>query len=445
MFENLTDKLQAVFSRLRGRGRLTEQDVNEALREVRLALLEADVNFRVVKEFVQHVREQAVGQEVFESLSGAQTVVRIVHAELTRLLGGADARLNFAPRPPTVIMLCGLQGSGKTTTCGKLAAWMRKQGRHALLVACDTYRPAAIRQLQVLGEQLKVPVYVGNEGTAPPDIAAEAVRHAARNGQDVVIVDTAGRLHIDEAMMSELDMVKQRVSPNEILLVVDAMTGQDSVTFASQFHERLEVSGFVLTKMDGDARGGAALSIRNVTGVPVKFVGMGEKLDSLEAFHPDRMASRILGMGDVMSLIEKAEETFDQKKAVEMERKLRESRFDLNDFLEQMQQVRRMGPLEQVLGMIPGMGNMRNMKVDEHQLARQEAIVRSMTPEERADPSILNGSRKRRIAVGCGQSVQAINQFLNQFETMRQMVRQMMGGQARGKKRRPSLRLPMHH
>jgi signal recognition particle subunit SRP54 len=445
VFESLTDKLQSVFSRLRGRGRLTESDVNEALREVRLALLEADVNFRVVKEFVQRVREQAVGQEVFESLSGAQTVVRIVHAELTNLLGGADARVSFAPRPPTVLMLCGLQGSGKTTTCGKLANWMRRQGRHSLLVACDIYRPAAVRQLQVLGEQLSVPVFVGEPGTPPPDIAAAAVQHASHHGQDVVIVDTAGRLHIDEAMMTELEQVKERIHPNETLLVVDAMTGQDSVTFATRFHEQLQVTGFVLTKMDGDARGGAALSIRNVTGVPIKFVGLGEKLDSLEPFHPDRMASRILGMGDVMSLIEKAEEAFDQKQAVEMERKLRESRYDLNDFLEHLEQVRRMGPLEQVLGMIPGMGSFRNVKVDERQIARQEAIIRSMTPGERADPGILNGTRKRRIAAGCGLSVQDINQFLNQFEAMRQMVRQMMGAQTRKGKRRPSFRLPTHH
>ncbi len=445
MFESLTEKLQTVFDRLRGRGRLTESDVNEALREVRLALLEADVNFRVVKDFVQRVREKAIGQDVFESLSGAQTVVRIVHSELTHLFGGADARVNFAPRPPTVLMLCGLQGSGKTTTCGKLANWMRRQGRHALLVACDVYRPAAIRQLEVLGEQLKTPVFVGQDGMAPPDIAAAAIAHASRNGQDVVIVDTAGRLHIDEAMMAELEEIRRRVEPNETLLIVDAMTGQDSVTFASQFHERLQVTGFILTKMDGDARGGAALSIRTVAGVPIKFVGMGEKLDNLEAFHPDRMASRILGMGDVMSLIEKAEEAFDQKQAIEMERKLRESRYDLNDFLEHLQQVRKMGPLEQVLGMIPGMGNLRNVQVDERQVARQEAIIRSMTPDERADPSMLNGSRKRRIAMGCGQSVQEINRFLGQFETMRQMVRQMMGAQTRGRKRRPGFRMPMHH
>jgi signal recognition particle subunit SRP54 len=445
VFDTLTEKLQSVFSRLRGRGRLSEQDIDEALREVRLALLEADVSFRVVKEFVQKVKDRSMGQEVFESLTGAQTVVRIVHSELSALLGGSDARLNFAPRPPTVLMLCGLQGSGKTTTCGKLANWIRKQGRHSLLVACDTYRPAARKQLQVLGEQLNVPVYVGEDGAIPPDIAAAAVQHASRHGQDVVIVDTAGRLHIDEPMMAELEHIKGRVGPHETLLVVDAMTGQDSITFATQFHERLAVSGFILTKMDGDARGGAALSIKSVTGVPIKFVGMGEKMASLEPFHPERMASRILGMGDVMSLIEKAEEAFDQKQAVEMERKLRESRFDLNDFLEQLQQVRRMGPLDQVLGMIPGLGSLRNVQVDERQVARQEAIVRSMTPAERAEPSILNGNRKRRISLGCGMTVQEINQFLHQFEQMRQMVRQMMGAQANGRKQKARFRLPTHH
>ncbi len=442
MFESLTDKLQAVFARLRGRGRLTEQDVAEALREVRLALLEADVNYRVAKDFLQRVRERATGQEVFETLTGAQTVVRIVHAELTQLLGGTNAQIAFAPKPPTVIMVCGLQGSGKTTTCAKLAQWTRKHGRHALLVAADIYRPAARRQLEVLGEQVRAPVFAGTDEQSPPEIAAEAVRHAATHGRDVVIVDTAGRLHVDEAMMEELDLVKQAVAPHEILLVVDAMTGQDAVTFAADFHQRLTVSGFVLTKLDGDARGGAALSIRSVTGVPIKFVGVGEKLDNLEAFHPDRMASRILGMGDVLSLIEKAEEAVDQRRALEMERRLREDRFDLNDFLEQLQQVRKMGPLEQVLGMLPGMSRLKDLQVDERQIRRQEAIVRSMTPEEREDPSIIGGSRKRRIAAGCGMTVQDVNQFLRQFENMRQMVRQVMGTQGRGKRRR-GLRLPI--
>lgn len=443
MFESLTDKLQTAFARLRGKGRLSEQDVADALREVRLALLEADVNYRVVKEFLQRLREKAVGEEVYESLNGAQTVVRLVHAELTELLGGSSTRLAFAPKPPTVIMLCGLQGSGKTTTSGKLAQWMRKQGRHTLLVAADVYRPAARRQLEVLGEQLRAPVYGGTDAQAPPQIAADSIRYAMDHGLDVVVIDTAGRLHVDEAMMAELEQVRDAVSPHETLLVVDAMTGQDAVTFAADFHSRLTVTGFVLTKLDGDARGGAALSIRSVTGVPIKFVGVGEKLDNLEPFHPDRMASRILGMGDVLSLIEKAEETVDQRRAMEMERRLREDKFDLDDFLEQMQQIRKMGPLEQVVGMLPGMGRLRDVQIDEKLVRRQEAIVRSMTPEERADPSIIGGSRKRRIAAGCGMTVQDINQFLRQFENMRQMVRQMVGAQGRGKHRHGGFRLPL--
>ena len=443
MFESLTEKLQSVFTRLRGRGRLTERDVEEALREVRLALLEADVNYRVVREFLARVRERAVGQEVFETLTGAQTVVRIVHAELTELLGGQSARVTFAPKPPTVLMVCGLQGSGKTTTCGKIARWMRRQGRHPLLVAADIYRPAARKQLEVLGEQVHVSVYSGKEGETPVQIAGGAIRYAETHGHDVVIVDTAGRLHVDETMMQELEQIREATNPHEILLIVDAMTGQDAVTFATDFHSRLNVTGFVLTKLDGDARGGAALSIRSVTGVPVKFIGVGEKLDNLEAFHPDRMASRILGMGDVLSLIEKAEETLDERRAKEMERRLREDRFDLNDFLEQMQQLRRMGPLEQVIGMIPGMGRLRDVQVDERAFKRQEAIVLSMTPEERADPSIIGGSRKRRIADGAGVTVQEVNQFLRQFDTMRQMVRQMMGTQKRGKRGRPRFRLPI--
>lgn len=441
MFESLTEKLQGVFARLRGRGRLTEQDIQEALREVRLALLEADVNYRVVKDFLQRVKDAAAGQEVFESLTGAQTVIRIVHSELTRLLGGETERLVFAPRPPTILMLCGLQGSGKTTTCGKLAQWVRRQGRHPLLVAADIYRAAAVKQLEVLGEQLKVPVLKGEPGQRPPDIAASAITHARAHGQDVVIVDTAGRLHIDEEMMAELEDIKAAIQPHEILLVVDAMTGQDAVTFATEFHSRLAVTGLIMTKLDGDARGGAALSIRAVTGVPIRFVGLGEKLDNLEPFHPDRMASRILGMGDVISLIEKAEETVDQRRAAEMERRLREDRVDLNDYLEWMQQLRRMGPLEQVLGMIPGMGRLGRVEVDEKAMARQEAIVRSMTPEERENPAIIGGSRKRRIAAGCGLTVQDVNQFLRQFESMRQMVRQMMGASRGGRKRR-SFRLP---
>jgi signal recognition particle subunit SRP54 len=436
MFESLADKLQNVFSRLKGKGKLSEQDVNEALREVRLALLEADVNFKVVKDFIGRIKERAIGVEVLEGLNPVQAVVQIVNEELISLLGGADSRVQFAPRPPTIIMLCGLQGSGKTTTCGKLAHWMRRQGRIPLLVACDIYRPAAIKQLQVLGEQLKVPVFTMGDQVKPPEIARSAVRHADQNGNDVVILDTAGRLHIDEELMKELEQVKAAVQPTEILLVVDAMTGQDAVNFALQFHEQLAVDGFIMTKLDGDARGGAALSIRSVTGVPIKFVGVGEKLDALDSFHPDRMASRILGMGDVLSLIERVQETVDAKKAAEMERHLREGRFDLNDFLEQMQQMKRMGPLDQIMKMIPGMGQLKDVEIPEKQMKRQEALVQSMTAEERSDPTLLNGSRKRRIAMGAGVSVQEINEFLKQFEMMRQMIRQMTGGMGMKKKKK---------
>lgn len=441
MFESLSDKLQNVFAKLRGKGRLSEADVTEALREVRLALLEADVNFKVVKELVAKIKERSIGQDVLESLTPAQMVVKIVDEELVELLGGADSRLNFSPRPPTIVMLCGLQGSGKTTTCAKLAHWMRRQGRNPLLVACDIYRPAAIKQLQVLGEQLKMPVFTMGDQVAPPEIAARAVAQANQNGNDVVILDTAGRLHIDDAMMQELERVKRNVQPTETLLIVDAMTGQDAVNFALQFHERLAVDGFIMTKMDGDARGGAALSIRSVTGVPIKFLGVGEKLDALDSFHPDRMASRILGMGDVLSLIERAEQAIDQKKAEELERKLKENRFDLNDFLDQLQQMRKMGPLDQLLGMIPGMGKLKDVHVDEKQLGRHEALVRAMTPMEREEPAILNGSRKRRIAMGAGVSVQEINEFLKQFDMMRQMIKTMTGGRP-GAAKRKRMRLP---
>lgn len=436
MFESLSDKLQNVFSRLRGKGRLTEQDVNDTLREVRLALLEADVNFKVVKDFVARIKERTVGQDVMESLTGAQTIIKVVHDELTALLGSENSRFNFAPKPPTIVMLCGLQGSGKTTTCGKLALWARKQGRNPLMVACDIYRPAAIKQLEVLGKQLNIAVFSQGDTVAPTQIAQNAIRHAAQNGHDVILLDTAGRLHIDEAMMQELEKVRGAIAPHEVLLVVDAMTGQDAVNFAQEFHQRLSVDGLIMTKLDGDARGGAALSVRSVTGVPIKFIGVGEKLDALELFHPDRMASRILGMGDVLSLIEKAQEALDEKKAVELEQRLRENRFDLNDFLEQLQQMRRMGPLEQLIGLIPGMSQMKNVQVDEKQLGRFEAIVRSMTHEERSDPSIINGSRKRRIAMGSGVTVPEVNQFLQQFEMMRQMIKMMMGSEAAFKQKK---------
>jgi signal recognition particle subunit SRP54 len=436
VFESLSEKLQGVFARLRGSARLTEQDVAEALREVRIALLEADVHFRVVKEFLARVKERAAGQEVLGTLTGAQTVIKIVHDELVQMLGGEATALAFAEKPPTVLMLCGLQGSGKTTTCAKLGAWMRRQGRNPLLVACDIYRPAAVKQLQVLGEQLKMPVYTGAAGEKPPAVAMAARRHAGAHGNDVVILDTAGRLHIDDAMMQELEQIQSTVMPTETLLVVDAMTGQDAVNFAQEFGRRLSVNGLVMTKLDGDARGGAALSVRSVTGIPIKFVGVGEKLDALDSFHPDRMASRILGMGDVLSLIERAEQALDADKAAELERHLRENRFDLNDFLEQLQQMRRMGPLDSIVKMLPGMGHLRDVQVDERALARQEAIVRSMTPEERGDPGLLNGSRKRRVALGSGVTVAEVNQFLKQFEAMRQMIRQMLGTEAALKKKR---------
>ncbi len=442
MFESLSDKLQGVFDRLRGRGRLTEQDLAEALREVRMALLEADVNFRVVKEFLARVRERAGAEDVIGNLTGVQNVIRIVHAELTAMLGGLDTRVNFAGKPPTVLMLCGLQGSGKTTTCAKLASWMRRQGRQPLMVACDVYRPAAIKQLEVLGEQLKVPVFTLGDKVAPPQIAAQALKHAATHGNDVVILDTAGRLHIDEAMMAELEQIRRDIQPHETLLVVDAMTGQDAVNFAQEFHTRLSCTGFVMTKLDGDARGGAALSIRSVTSVPVKFVGVGEKLDALESFHPDRMASRILGMGDVLSLIEKAQEAIDTEKAAELEQRLRANRFDLNDFLDQMQQMRKLGPLENILGMLPGMGKLKDVPIDEKELARKEAIVRSMTIAERSDPSLLNASRKRRIAAGSGVAVHDINQFLTQFEQMRQLIKHMMGTGMQRKMKKGRLRSP---
>lgn len=441
MFESLSDKLQNVFNKLRGKGRLTEADVNEAMREVRLALLEADVNFKVVKDFIASVKEQCIGVDVLESLSPAQQVVKIVNDELVALLGGEQTGLNMAQSPPTIIMLCGLQGAGKTTLCGKLANWFKKQGRNPLMVACDIYRPAAVKQLQVLGGQLKVPVFTlpPEQDKAPPTIARTAIQQAQQNGNDIVLLDTAGRLAIDEDLMDELGQMKAWVKPHEILLVVDAMVGQDAVNFAQIFNERLGITGFVMTKMDGDTRGGASLSIRSITGVPIKFMGTGEKLDALEPFYPDRLASRILGMGDILSLIEKAQEAVDEKQAEILEKKLRESKFDLNDFLEQMQQMKKLGPLENIVKMLPGFNSEMAEaigQVDPKIMARKEAIVQSMTPAERGNPTIINGSRRRRIAAGCGQSVQEINQFLNEFEQMRKMMKTMMnqvpGGKGKG-------------
>jgi len=441
MFESLSEKLQSVFKRLRGKGTLSEQDVSDALREVRLVLLEADVNFRVVKDFIARVRERAVGREVLQSLTPAQQVVKIVREELTDLLGEDEPELKLASKPPTVIMLAGLHGSGKTTTAAKLANVMRKQGRRPLLVAADVYRPAAIKQLQVLGEQLGIPVFTLGDRQDPVSIGKAAVSSAASNGQDVVILDTAGRLHIDEEMMDELVRVKAALSPQEVLLVVDAMTGQDAVNVAEQFNAALEVDGFVVTKLDSDARGGAALSMKAVTGKPIKLAGVGEKLDALEPFHPERMASRILGMGDVLSLIEKAEEALDEQKAQELERKLRENKFDLEDYLDQLQEMRKMGPLDQLLGMIPGFNGkkMQGIEIDESQIARVEAIIRSMTREERHHPEILSGSRRRRIAQGSGTSVQEVNRLVKQFDQMRKMIRELADMEQGGRRRPPAM------
>lgn len=441
MFESLSEKLQSVFKKLRGKGTLSEQDVNEALREVRLALLEADVNFRVVKDFVARVRERAVGQEVFASLLPAQHVVKIVNEEMTGLLGGADTALELAEKPPTIIMMAGLHGAGKTTTCAKFANLMRKQGRKPLLVALDVYRPAAIKQLQVLGEQINIPVFTLGDKHDPVDIAKAAVEAAASDGRDVIILDTAGRLHIDDDLMSELGRIRSAISPTEILLVVDAMTGQDAVNVAEEFNRALEVDGFVVTKLDGDARGGAALSIKAVTGKPIKFAGVGEKLDAIEPFHPERMASRILGMGDVLSLIERAEAAVDAEKVEELERKFRENKFDLEDYLEQLQQMRKMGPLDQILGMIPGFNarGLQGAEIDESRLGKVEAIIRSMTREERHHPEMLNGSRRRRVASGSGTSVQDVNQLMNQFGQMKKMIRKLTEMGQGGRRKRPAV------
>jgi signal recognition particle subunit SRP54 len=430
-FEGLTTRLQSVFSKLKSRGKLTEDDVNEALREVRLALLEADVNFKVVKDFIAKVKEQAIGQEVMKSFTPGMVVVDIVNKQLTELMGGTHSRLAKAAKPPTVIMMAGLQGAGKTTTSGKLAKWLQKQNHKPLLVAADVYRPAAIKQLQVLGGQIGVPVFSLGEKADPVDIARQGVQHARDNNLDYVIIDTAGRLHVDEDMMEELERVRAAVQPDEVLLVVDAMTGQDAVNVAEHFHSRMSLTGVVLTKLDGDTRGGAALSVKAVTGCPIKFAALGEKIDQLEPFHPERMASRILGMGDMLSLIEKAQANIDAERAAELERKMRRAEFTFEDFLEQMEQIKKMGPLDQLLDMIPGMGKMKGLKVDEKQMARVEAIVKSMTREEKQNPEILNASRRRRIAEGSGTTIQDVNRLIKQFEDMKKMMKQfssMMGG-----------------
>ncbi len=436
-FEGLSDKLNNVFKKLRGKGRLSEADVKEAMREVKLALLEADVSYKVVKDFVKTVSEKAVGAEVLESLSPAQAVIGVVNRELTALMGGENVKLNFGSKNPAVIMLVGLQGAGKTTNGAKLAALVKKQqNKRPLLAACDVYRPAAIRQLETVGAQLDIPVFQMGQSD-PVDIARAAVEHAKRHGNDVVFLDTAGRLHIDEQLMDELKNIKAAVQPSEILLVVDAMTGQDAVNAAAAFDEALGIDGVMLTKLDGDARGGAALSVRAVTGKPIKFAGTGEKLDAIEVFHPERMASRILGMGDVLTLIEKAEQAVDEKKAAEMAEKLMKNRFTLTDYLEQMDSLKNMGDLEDIMGMIPGMDarQLKGAKVDEKAMARTRAIILSMTPQERDNPSILNASRKKRVAAGSGTSVVEINRLLKGFDAMGAMVRQMSGSGGRKMRR----------
>ena len=429
-FEGLTEKLSAAFKRLRGKGRLTEADVKEAMKEIRMALLEADVNFKVVKQFVASVTERAVGSDVLESLTPAQMIVKIVNEELTALMGGESTKLTISPRPPTVVMLCGLNGAGKTTNGAKLAGFFKKQGKRPLLVACDTFRPAAITQLEVVGSQVDVPVFQMGQ-IDPIDIAKAGIEHAKKHGNDIVFIDTAGRLHVDQELMEQLKDMKAAITPTEILLIVDAMIGQDAVNAAKAFDEALDITGVMLTKLDGDARGGAALSIKAVTGKPIKFVGVGEKLDQVEVFHPDRMASRILGMGDVLSLIEKAQQTFDAKKAAELEQKLRKNKFTLADFYDQLVQLKSMGSLADIAGMLPGVDAkaLDGANVDEKALSRTEAIILSMTPAEREDPSLLNNSRKKRIAAGSGTQVVDINRLLKQFEMMQQMSRQFSGKQ----------------
>ena len=441
-FEGLSDKLEAAFKKLRSKGKLTEADVKEAMREVRLALLEADVSYKVAKDFTNKVTERAIGAQVMESLTPAQMVIKIVNEELTQLMGGTRSRLASAPHPPTIVMMCGLQGSGKTTHSAKLALMLKNQDNRPLLVACDVYRPAAIKQLQVVGEKAGVPVFEMGQ-IDPVTIAKEAVKLAKDKGYDYVFLDTAGRLHIDEELMTELKNIKSEVKPHEILLVVDSMTGQDAVNVAASFDEALGIDGLILTKLDGDTRGGAALSARAVTGKPIKFVGVGEKLGDLDVFHPERMASRILGMGDVLSLIEKAEQTLDEKKAAELEEKLRKNKFDMNDLLDQLQQVKKMGSIKDILGMIPGVGKkLDNVDIDERQFDKTRAIILSMTPAEREKPEIINPSRKRRIAAGCGMQVEDVNKLLAQHRQMQKMFKQFSGKGSKRKMRRMGMGMP---
>ncbi len=426
MFQSLSEKLNNAFKKFKNKGKLTEADVKAGMREIKLALLEADVNFRVVKDFIKIVSERAVGAEVLESLMPAQQVIKIVNEEMTNLMGGSQSKLVISPKPPTVVMMCGLQGAGKTTHAGKLAGMYKKQGKHPLLVACDVYRPAAIKQLEIVGEKLDIPVFQMGTDVSPVKIAEEGLKYAINKGYDMVFIDTAGRLHIDEELMAELQKIKEKTQPTEILLTVDAMIGQDAVNVAETFNELLDITGVILTKLDGDTRGGAALSVKYVTGKPIKFIGTGEKLDMIEAFHPDRMASRILGMGDVLSLIEKAEQAFDEKKAQELEQKIRQSTFTLDDYLEQFQQVKNMGSLDQLAGMMPGMkpGALKDAQIDEKAIARTEAIIKSMTKEERAKPDILGASRKKRIAAGSGTTVEEVNRLLKQFDQVTKLMKQ---------------------
>lgn len=444
MFESLGDKLNAAFKKFRSKGKLTEADIKAGMREIKLALLEADVNFKVVREFINTVSERAVGAEVLESLLPGQQVVKIVNEELTNIMGKTQSKLTIAPMPPTVVMMVGLQGAGKTTHAGKLAGMYKKQGKRPLLVACDVYRPAAIKQLEIVGEKLDIPVFTLGDKESPIKIAAEGLAYAKQKGYDMVFIDTAGRLHIDEQLMDELKNIKQKTNPTEILLTVDAMIGQDAVNVAKTFNEQLDITGVILTKLDGDTRGGAALSVRYVTGKPIKFIGTGEKLDAIEPFYPDRMASRILGMGDVLSLIEKAESAYDEKKAAELEQKIRQQTFTLDDYLDQFAQLKNMGSLEQLAGLMPGVkpGALKDAKIDEKAMAHQEAIIRAMTPAERTKPEIIGGSRKKRIADGSGTSVEDVNKLLRQFDHIKKLMKQFSNPSKLGRLGKGKMKIP---
>ena len=445
MFASLSEKLSQAFKKFKSKGKLTEADVRAGMREVKMALLEADVNFKVVKEFTKKVTERAVGEEVLESLLPAQQILKIVNEELTALMGGTQSKLTISSNPPTVIMMVGLQGAGKTTHAAKLAAMYKKQGKRPLLVACDVYRPAAIKQLQILGEQIDVPVYSEGTDVSPVTIAKNGLAYAKKNFCDMVFIDTAGRLHIDEALMGELQSIKAETSPTEILLTVDAMIGQDAVNVAERFNEMLDITGVILTKLDGDTRGGAALSVRYVTGKPIKFIGVGEKIDAIEPFYPDRMASRILGMGDVLTLIDKAQAAYDEKQAAELEKKIREQSFTLDDYLDQFAQIKNMGSMEQILGMMPGVNAsaLKDAKIDEKVVARTEAIIKSMTPRERAKPEILNYSRRRRIAAGSGTTIEEVNRLLKQFEQTKKLMKQFSSaGKFKGGRMKKGMKFP---